>query len=136
MLTAWFWLFVVPHHVPCSTRGRLCRPPLCCTWIASSAGCQRLPFPSDRIGSGGYRHSEVHRYGAERSAEQGGQLATYAVRRNLLTLLRHTFRDVQRLGHAGHVHSSVQSPPSFRRYTHCPFRRRQRQIPTGHYHVN
>jgi len=117
-------------------RDRLCRRLLCATCTASSAACQRLPFLYDRIGSGRYRNSEVHGYGAERSAEQGNQLDTYAVWRKLLTRLRHTFCDVQRLGHADHVHSSVQSAQSVRRYAHRHFRRRQHKKPSGDDHGN
>ncbi len=132
----WFCLCVFLLLVHRTIRDRLCRRLLCTTCVASFAGCQRLPFLYDRIGSGGYRHSEVHRYGAERSAEQGGQLDTYAVRRKLLTRLRHTFGDVQRLGYAGHLHSSVQSAQSFRRHAHCHFRRRQHKKPSGDDHGN
>src|SRR6266566_8369651 len=112
----WFclWVFHLPVHR--TTRDRLCRRPLCTTCTASSAACQRLPFLFDRIASGGYRHSEVHGYGAERSAEQGGQLDTYAVRRKLLTRLRHTLGDLQRLEYADDVHGCVQSAQSFGRY--------------------
>ena len=130
----WFclWVFHLPVHR--TTRDRLWRRPLCTTCTASSAACHRLPFLFDRIASGGYRHSEVHGYGAERSAEQGGQLDTYAVRCKLLTRLRHTFGDLQPLGYADHLHNSVQSAQSFGRYAHRHFRRRQRKKPSGDDH--
>src|SRR6266478_2405583 len=106
----WFCLCVFHLPVHRTIRDRLCRRLLCTTCTASSAACQRLPFLYDRIGSGGYRHSEVHGYGAERSAEQGGQLDTYAVRRKLLTRLRHTFRHVQRFWCAHSIHWPLERP--------------------------
>src|SRR5258706_16287376 len=100
----WFCLCVFLLLVHRTIRDRLCRRLLCTTCTASSAACQRLPFLYDRIGSGGYRHSEVHGYGAERSAEPGGQLDTYAVRGQMLSRLRQTFPHVRpfRLVHSFH----------------------------------